>query len=71
MTTFTSKKADLETVASDLDNRGIFARFVKVDNLYHSRFMNPLKDELPQFRENKPKGASTPQLLRLSSQEPI
>ncbi|KAI9036258.1 Acyl transferase/acyl hydrolase/lysophospholipase [Aspergillus affinis] len=46
MTTLTGKIADLKKVASNLESRRIFARFVKVDNPYHSRFMDPLKDDL-------------------------
>ncbi|KAI9039457.1 Acyl transferase/acyl hydrolase/lysophospholipase [Aspergillus affinis] len=46
MTTLTGKVTDLEGIANDLEYRNIFARFVKVDTPYYSRFMDPLKDEL-------------------------
>ncbi|KAJ5592205.1 hypothetical protein N7537_009109 [Penicillium hordei] len=46
MTTLTGPTAELEQFASILEAQGSFARFVKVDVPYHSRFMDPLENEL-------------------------
>ncbi|RDA87207.1 hypothetical protein CP532_2547, partial [Ophiocordyceps camponoti-leonardi (nom. inval.)] len=45
-TTLAGDVPSLETVAKELDKEHIFARFVKTDVAYHSRFMDPLRDEL-------------------------
>ncbi|KAJ5356330.1 hypothetical protein N7517_010939 [Penicillium concentricum] len=46
MTTLTGSTVELEQLASFLEDQGTFARFVKVDVPYHSRFMDPLENEL-------------------------
>ncbi|KAJ5369423.1 hypothetical protein N7509_014035 [Penicillium cosmopolitanum] len=46
MTTLTGSTTELEQLASELEARGAFARFVKVDVPYHSRFMDPLENDL-------------------------
>lgn len=45
-TTLSGDSECLEKLAGELDNRGIFARFVKVEVPYHSHFMDPLEAEL-------------------------
>ncbi|PLN77506.1 fatty acid synthase S-acetyltransferase [Aspergillus taichungensis] len=45
-TTLTGDIESLENVARELEKRNVFARFVKVDTPYHSRFMDPLEGEL-------------------------
>ncbi|RCI17302.1 hypothetical protein L249_3232 [Ophiocordyceps polyrhachis-furcata BCC 54312] len=45
-TTLAGDVPSLETVAKELEKENIFARFVKAEVPYHSRFMDPLRDEL-------------------------
>ena len=45
-TILTGDIENLERVARELEKRDVFARFVKVDTPYHSRFMDDLKGEL-------------------------
>ncbi|PLB36519.1 fatty acid synthase S-acetyltransferase [Aspergillus candidus] len=45
-TTLTGDIESLEHVARELERRDVFARFVKVDTPYHSRFMDALEGEI-------------------------
>ncbi|KIY04109.1 uncharacterized protein Z520_00801 [Fonsecaea multimorphosa CBS 102226] len=46
MTTLAGDAAELEQLAKELEARGTFARFVKVEIPYHSRFMDPFEKPL-------------------------
>ncbi|KAK5214208.1 hypothetical protein LTR41_000400 [Exophiala xenobiotica] len=46
MTTLAGDAADLAQLGKELEDRGIFARFVKVEIPYHSRFMDPYEKDL-------------------------
>ena len=44
--TLSGAKTSLETIAAECQEREIFNRFLKVEVPYHSKLMDPLKDEL-------------------------
>jgi acyl transferase domain-containing protein len=46
MTTLAGDAAELERLAKELEVRGVFARFVKVEVPYHSRFMDPFENDI-------------------------
>ena len=46
MTTLAGDAVELERLAKDLEARGVFARFVKVEVPYHSRFMDPFENDV-------------------------
>ncbi|OBT55672.1 PKS-like protein [Pseudogymnoascus sp. 24MN13] len=46
MTTLSGETEALQQLLEHFEQQGIFTRFIKVDVPYHSRFMDPLRDEL-------------------------